>query len=250
MGAYDPNFEIDLSPNLLRRADSGDAVRAALQLPALVRGHGARIAMFLGAAMLTRDPDMALGARDGLGRAMNGYDSIRTLLANWSGRQDLHPDACAIFDAVADSLPAAIRAMDTYRTVSGRARDAVEAGGMPDVEMFDETMRCAYSVFHPEMMVLTDRMTAAGVAIRRRLIEQARDAQDRSLNARERIDEIARTVRLISLNARVEAARAGTAGRTFGVIAEEIKALSEQTEEVSAELGQSVEDIMENFRIV
>lgn len=42
----------------------------------------------------------------------------------------------------------------------------------------------------------------------------------------QRIDEINRTTRIISMNARIEAVRIGAAGRGFGVIAEEMDHLS------------------------
>lgn len=43
------------------------------------------------------------------------------------------------------------------------------------------------------------------------------------------MDEIARSIRLISLNASVEAARAGHEGRTFKVIADEIRSLADRS---------------------
>ncbi|MEM8577392.1 MAG: methyl-accepting chemotaxis protein [Pseudomonadota bacterium] len=46
----------------------------------------------------------------------------------------------------------------------------------------------------------------------------------------ERIRTVSQMVRLISLNASVEAAHAGAAGKSFGIIAGEVKALSEQIE--------------------
>jgi methyl-accepting chemotaxis protein len=48
-----------------------------------------------------------------------------------------------------------------------------------------------------------------------------------------RIDKIAQTTRVISLNARIEAHRVGEHGKVFGVVADEIKALAHETSELS-----------------
>ncbi|NLK96591.1 methyl-accepting chemotaxis protein [Defluviitalea saccharophila] len=68
------------------------------------------------------------------------------------------------------------------------------------------------------------------------------------------IEDIARQTNLISLNASIEAARAGEYGRSFGVVATEIRLLAEQTEKLThtmySYLGEMVSQVEKATRIM
>lgn len=59
------------------------------------------------------------------------------------------------------------------------------------------------------------------------------------------ISSISGQTNLLALNASIEAARAGEAGKGFAVVAEEIRKLAEQTQNLTANMGEFVERIKE-----
>lgn len=59
------------------------------------------------------------------------------------------------------------------------------------------------------------------------------------------INSISGQTNLLALNASIEAARAGEAGKGFAVVAEEIRKLAEQTQNMTANMGEFVERVKE-----
>lgn len=58
----------------------------------------------------------------------------------------------------------------------------------------------------------------------------------------DRIDDLARETRFIAMNARIETQRAGESGRTFKVVAEEVKRLAKASSELSVRIRREVSE--------
>jgi methyl-accepting chemotaxis protein len=72
------------------------------------------------------------------------------------------------------------------------------------------------------------------------LLEQARQVGD----IVETVRDLATQSHVLSLNASIEAVKAGEAGKSFAVVAQEVRALAEQSGQGAASIGKIVEDIL------
>ena len=64
------------------------------------------------------------------------------------------------------------------------------------------------------------------------------------------LDEVSRKTDLLSLNASIEATRAGEMGKGFALVADEIRSMAENSRQSSQEIGRMVEDIFEDNQAV
>ncbi|MGN6497063.1 MAG: methyl-accepting chemotaxis protein [Tsuneonella sp.] len=83
-----------------------------------------------------------------------------------------------------------------------------------------------------ELLALVDTLTQHVTGFAAAMDQVRRSAQE--------IDQIAETTNILALNATIEAMRAGDAGRTFAVVANEVKSLASDTRRATEEIGRTI----------
>lgn len=96
-----------------------------------------------------------------------------------------------------------------------------------------------------DLQRVDDAMSAIGESVRKlqQVIGEVGRASDEIINAMEIIGNIADQTNLLSLNASIEAARAGDAGRGFGVVATEISHLANTSADAVSNIKEQVDGI-------
>lgn len=83
------------------------------------------------------------------------------------------------------------------------------------------------------------------IAVVRDAMQQNNEQAQKIEATSQKINDIADQTNLLSLNAAIEAARAGDAGRGFAVVAEEIRGLAEETNSLTNEIGTIIQELLE-----
>lgn len=108
-------------------------------------------------------------------------------------------------------------------------------------------MRSAAVASEAEMDAATGAIREAAVSMETatQRSDDVADASKRIASVVETIDGIARQTNLLALNASIEAARAGDAGKGFGVVASEVRTLSEKIRQST----ESIREMVSHFQL-
>lgn len=118
-------------------------------------------------------------------------------------------------------------------TVAGDASTIVDEGGQKVSEL------------SAEMVSLKDKMDNVSETVKK-----LNEATNEIVSILATLDEITSQTNLLSLNASIEAARAGDAGRGFAVVATEIRTLSENSANFTSEIHSIIDGVNEQTKNV
>ena len=182
------------------------------------------------AALNERIYQSADEARDISGRQARAFEKLSGQLRTTG---DMAEEQARASLAAADGIRAMVEIMSEVAAAAGRAagdsKSAEEEAGS-GVEVVRETIACIARVAEQTAAVAEGMEElgahAAGIG-----------------HILELITDVADQTNLLALNAAIEAARAGEAGRGFAVVADEVRKLAEKTMQATGQVTRAVEEI-------
>ncbi|MDD3354056.1 methyl-accepting chemotaxis protein [Zoogloea sp.] len=166
------------------------------------------------------------------------HESIRSEVAQI---QKMLSEAITILTASFQGILSATRAQQSI-AVSLASNDASEGGTVNFDEFVEHTSGVMQSVV--DSVIMNSKLGMELVEMTERISRRASDVE----SILGEISAIAKQTNLLALNAAIEAARAGEAGRGFAVVADEVRDLSTRTSQFSQQIGQVMKGMREGVK--
>jgi methyl-accepting chemotaxis protein len=144
--------------------------------------------------------------------------------------------AKAMTETVSVSSTSATNAFSVSEQTSGSVRNVAEATD----QLSDSVREISAQLQKTNLMVRDSVAKADGADVHANALT---NASEKINEVMEIISSIASQINLLSLNATIEAARAGEAGKGFSVVANEVKALANQTDKSVQEIRAVIEEM-------
>jgi methyl-accepting chemotaxis protein len=152
---------------------------------------------------------------------------------------EMHATAAGLFDAFSHTTQRAVRAAQTSNEAStnvNQAANATDELANSIAEIENRLNRTAEVV----------RIAADEARVTNRDIGALAQSAQKIGDVSKLIRNIAEHTNLLALNATIEAARAGEAGRSFAVVASEVKALAVQTARATEDISSQISEVQDS----
>ncbi|WP_299731204.1 methyl-accepting chemotaxis protein [uncultured Tateyamaria sp.] len=220
--------------------------RTAIDLIATSRAKTIRVALF--ATYLYRphpthpeDDKTRAGWRGVVREQFDEMDRLCTILTGRDPLDEVPSEICTWIAEHGAANPDAVAAFRRTRDLTGDILRAAETDNQTDLGVALEAHK-AYgrSGFFEKVTGFCDGLWAHLDENRHQEVMAAKSAAAAISRTLTRLEHIGKHVRLVSLNASVEAARVGDAGRGLGVIAVEFKSLAEEIQHLAVTAGADI----------
>jgi hypothetical protein len=172
------------------------------------------------------------------------FDGVARACALVGGRDPegyFPQEICEWLQTCADEYRAEVASLNEMQALTRKVINGIPRGGNTLEHLLVEHAVFGRQYFAPAVTVLCEAFWANLDQKRHQEVDQAREASAAIGVTLKRLEHIGRHVRLVSLNASVEAARVGDAGRGLGVIAQEFKSLAEEIQHLAYSARKNVE---------
>ncbi|MBP1773421.1 MAG: hypothetical protein H6P99_2584 [Holophagaceae bacterium] len=175
--------------------------------------------------------------------AFNTYNAkLRTVFQNLGGSSNSVASGATQLSASSEQMAATGASLaqnsEAQRAAFERVATAVTELSA-SIEQVSGNIRRSQQESEAAVIAVNQGAEAGGESTR--AMEDIRASTTRMVAAVRLIQDIARQTNLLSLNAAIEAAKAGTMGKGFAVVAEEVRKLAERSGAAAREIGELIE---------
>ncbi|WP_300058024.1 methyl-accepting chemotaxis protein [uncultured Roseobacter sp.] len=217
--------------------------RAAIDRVATMRALVMRMALAISQLASDRTDDqresLQADAQAHAEKLRHTYDVLR----GQSTFTDLPEELSGWLATIAQDQTSRMAAISRMADMTDSLRDAALGDDGVKPSDFDSYVAYAQGDFFEVVTVLTEHIWKYIEDGRALQLERAMQSATRLGEGLSRLERIGKYVRSMSINASVEASRAGEAGKGLAIIAQEFKVLAEEVQELTFSARQDIESI-------
>ena len=228
--------------------------RAAIDVIATVRARAIRTGLF-GSLLFRVNPlkpetdDARAHWREVLHKTYYEMTRAAALVEGTDPEGEFPPEICTWIAETSASMPRHVAGLVRMCDLTRQVVDAVDGDDLHVLSTaIDAHFAFGRGGFFETVTDLCDNLWADLDAKRHETVEQVSAHGDAIGDILVRLERIGKHVRLVSLNASVEAARVGDAGKGLGVSAVEFKSLAEEIQHLAATARENIDGLTTGTR--
>lgn len=228
-----------------RKPNTDHARAEVVSTIGLLRDNGARMTAYMLAELASRNDEERAISVAGLQRCL---EPVQIAISALLGSEHVEGLDRAALEWMRRELKKDSECLAAVKELSRHLTDFsgnIEAGEPCNIDDIFASLKIVKDRFIEPFNAFIERLQDKMKNDRQKRVEGIHESASRAKHGVELIGEIARTVRMVSINAQIEAARAGDHGRAFAIIAQEINASSDEITRVGTTVKDGLSDTLD-----